>query len=61
MSGAGIVSDLFAQAGIDRSAPLAEQLRPQTPDEVIGQQHLLGAGKPLRLALASGQPHSMIL
>ncbi|UCV09322.1 replication-associated recombination protein A [Dechloromonas denitrificans] len=41
--------------------PLAEQLRPQTPDEVIGQQHLLGPGKPLRLAFASGQPHSMIL
>jgi len=43
------------------NAPLAEQLRPQTPDEVIGQQHLLGPGKPLRLAFASGQPHSMIL
>jgi hypothetical protein len=43
------------------AAPLAEQLRPQTPDEVIGQQHLLGPGKPLRLAFASGQPHSMIL
>jgi putative ATPase len=43
------------------SVPLAEQLRPQTPDEVIGQQHLLGPGKPLRLAFASGQPHSMIL
>ena len=41
--------------------PLAEQLRPQTPDDVIGQQHLLGPGKPLRLAFASGQPHSMIL
>ncbi|WP_269746438.1 replication-associated recombination protein A [Dechloromonas agitata] len=42
-------------------APLAEQLRPQAPDEVIGQQHLLGPGKPLRLAFESGQPHSMIL
>ena len=42
-------------------APLAEQLRPKAPDEVIGQQHLLGPGKPLRLAFASGQPHSMIL
>jgi len=41
--------------------PLAEQLRPQTPEEVIGQQHLLGPGKPLRLAFESGQPHSMIL
>ena len=54
--------DLFSAAVNDRlSAPLAEQLRPQTPDELIGQQHLLGPGKPLRLAFESGQPHSMIL
>ena len=52
--------DLFA-ASEPRHAPLAEQLRPRTPDEVIGQQHLLGPGKPLRLAFASGEPHSMIL
>jgi putative ATPase len=43
------------------SAPLAERLRPRTLDDVIGQQHLLGEGKPLRLAFRSGQPHSMIL
>jgi putative ATPase len=43
------------------SAPLAERLRPRTLDDVIGQQHLLGQGKPLRLAFESGQPHSMIL
>jgi putative ATPase len=43
------------------SAPLAERLRPRTLDDVIGQQHLLGEGKPLRLAFSSGQPHSMIL
>jgi len=41
-------------------APLAERLRPKNIDEVIGQQHLLGTGKPLRLAFESGQPHSMI-
>src|SRR5215831_16016961 len=41
--------------------PLAERLRPRSIDEVIGQQHLLGAGKPLRIAFESGQPHSMIL
>ena len=40
--------------------PLAEALRPQTLDDVIGQPHLLGPGKPLRLAFQSGQPHSMI-
>jgi len=42
-------------------APLAEQLRPRQLDAVIGQRHLLGAGKPLRLAFESGMPHSMIL
>ncbi len=42
-------------------APLAEALRPQALDEVVGQGHLLGPGKPLRLAFESGKPHSMIL
>ena len=42
-------------------APLAERLRPRTIDDVIGQQHLLGPGKPLRVAFESGEPHSMIL
>jgi len=41
--------------------PLAEALRPKTIEEVIGQAHLLAAGKPLNLAFASGKPHSMIL
>ena len=43
------------------STPLAERLRPKTLDDVIGQQHLLGPGKPLRVAFESGEPHSMIL
>ncbi len=43
------------------SAPLAERLRPAVLDQVIGQEHLLGMGKPLRVAFESGQPHSMIL
>ncbi|HEX2605438.1 MAG TPA: replication-associated recombination protein A [Oxalicibacterium sp.] len=43
------------------SIPLAERLRPTTIDEVIGQQHILGPGKPLRVAFESGEPHSMIL
>jgi putative ATPase len=41
--------------------PLAERLRPHSFDDVIGQQHLLGPGKPLRVAFESGEPHSMIL
>ena len=49
--------DLFAA---EPMAPLAEALRPKTLDEVVGQSHLLGEGKPLRLAFQSGKPHSMI-
>ncbi len=52
------MSSLFDSKPI---APLAEALRPKTIDAVIGQAHLLGPGKPLRLAFESGQPHSMIL
>ncbi len=51
------VSDLFAQS---HPVPLAEALRPKTLDEVIGQQHLLGPGKPLRLAFEARKPHSLI-
>ena len=50
--------DLFAA---QPTPPLAEALRPRTLDEVVGQSHLLGPGKPLRLAFESGTPHSMIL
>jgi putative ATPase len=49
------VSDLFAHAP---AVPLAEALRPATLDEVIGQPHLLGAGKPLRLAFEARKPVS---
>ncbi|NLR73995.1 replication-associated recombination protein A [Leeia aquatica] len=53
-----MTGDLFSQTP---PPPLAEALRPQHIDEVIGQRHLLGEGKPLRLAFQSGKPHSMIL
>ncbi|MDY0746122.1 replication-associated recombination protein A [Paucibacter sp. R3-3] len=49
--------DLFSA---EPAAPLAELLRPKTLDEVVGQSHLLGEGKPLRLAFKSGKAHSMI-
>jgi putative ATPase len=52
-------SDLLGTAA--PQAPLAERLRPRALDEVLGQRHLLGPGKPLRLAFDSGKPHSMIL
>ena len=41
--------------------PLAEVLRPRPLAEVVGQQHVLGPGMPLRLAFESGRPHSCIL
>ena len=40
--------------------PLADRMRPATLDGYIGQHHLLAEGKPLRQAIASGHPHSMI-
>jgi putative ATPase len=52
------VNDLFK---VEPVAPLAERLRPKTIDEVVGQGHLLGAGKALRVAFEAGKPHSMIL
>src|SRR5471032_2415400 len=52
------MSDLFK---VEPKPPLAEALRPAKLDEVIGQSHLLGPGKPLRQAFESGKPHSMIL
>nr|WP_239477707.1 replication-associated recombination protein A [Sutterella massiliensis] len=41
--------------------PLAERMRPRTLDEVVGQQHLIGPGAPLRVAFENRRPHSMIL
>jgi putative ATPase len=60
------MADLFEQsspprAGPSPHAPLADVLRPRTLDDVVGQGHLLGPGRPLRLAFESGKPHSMIL
>ncbi len=57
--GNSAVNDLFGKR--EPRAPLAEQLRPRKLDDVAGQSHLLGAGKPLRLAFDSKKPHSMIL
>ena len=51
--------DLFAKR--EPQAPLAERLRPRTLDDVVGQTHLVGPGKPLRLAFEAKKPHSMIL
>ncbi len=52
------MADLFSR---EPRAPLAEQMRPRSLDEVVGQQHLIGPGRPLRSAFEAGEPHSMIL
>jgi putative ATPase len=52
------------EQGVDGSphkAPLADRLRPKTLADVVGQRHLLGPGRPLRVALETGRLHSMIL
>ena len=54
-------------AGMTRTAardalrPLADRMRPRSLEEYVGQQHVLGPGKPLRHAIESGQLHSLIL
>lgn len=45
----------------DPLRPLADRMRPRSLDEFVGQQHVLGPGKPLRHAIESGQLHSLIL
>lgn len=52
--------DLFNQQDIG-GQPLADRMRPRDLDEYAGQTHLLGKGKPLRLAIEQGRIHSMIL
>jgi putative ATPase len=59
------MADLFAtptdQSAEDRARPLADQLRPRSLDEVIGQIHLLGPDGTLRRMIASGRLGSLIL
>ncbi|MEZ5740311.1 MAG: replication-associated recombination protein A [Burkholderiaceae bacterium] len=64
----GASDDLFSGAAdaappataANAHQPLAERLRPQRIEEVVGQQHLLAPGMPLRVALDSGEPHSLL-
>jgi putative ATPase len=58
------VGDLFSEAARARqaeNAPLAVRLRPSALDELVGQQHVLGPGSALRLAIEQDRPPSMIL
>jgi putative ATPase len=52
------VADLFDQAPAYQ--PLADRMRPQRLEQVVGQRHLLAEGKPLRRAIESGKLHSML-
>src|SRR5690554_5008781 len=51
------MSDLFSR---EVYRPLAARMRPRSLDEFAGQEHVLGAGKPLREAILKGQLHSMV-
>ena len=56
------MTDLFEASGIHPpDAPLADRLRPRTLDEVVGQNHLLGEGGPIRRMIEAGRLGSMIL
>ena len=57
------MSDLFTNSSTDHNleAPLADKMRPQSLDEVIGQRHLLGEGAPLQNMISSGIFSSLIL
>jgi len=57
------MGDLFSDAASQRAdeiAPLAQRLRPRTLDEFVGQQHVLGEGSALRLAIAEDRVRSSI-
>jgi len=49
------------QAEVDRAQPLAARMRPRTLDEFVGQEHLLGAGKSLRISIERGMMDSIVL
>ncbi|MBN9615040.1 MAG: replication-associated recombination protein A, partial [Acidobacteriales bacterium] len=53
-------SPLATASTHNRQSPLAERMRPQTLDEYVGQNQLLGPGKPLRLAIEADDATSMI-
>ncbi|MDH5369043.1 MAG: replication-associated recombination protein A [Gammaproteobacteria bacterium] len=54
-------SNLFPENDSNEWRPLADRMRPQQLDDIVGQQHLLGNEKPLRIAIENGKLHSLIL
>ncbi|MFL6060044.1 MAG: replication-associated recombination protein A [Marmoricola sp.] len=59
--GGGSLAGLGNALGAHASAPLAVRMRPRTLDELVGQQHLLAAGSPLRRLIEGDQPMSLLL
>ena len=57
------MSDLFEAGGLPNDAPrpLADRLRPKSLAEVVGQEHIVGAGGPIGRMVAQGRPHSIVL
>ena len=58
------MGDLFTEAAgrrLDAAAPLAQRLRPRTLDEFVGQEHVVGPGRALRLAIEQDRVPSLIL
>lgn len=55
------MDDLFATDDVNLMQPLAARMRPKTLDEYVGQEHLVGEGKPLRKMVERRQGHSFIL
>lgn len=55
-----IDSDLFSSSGFEGTRPLADRMRPRKLSEFLGQSHIVGEGKPLRMAIESDRLHSMI-
>lgn len=53
--------DLFGQSSVGVIQPLAARLRPTSLDDYVGQAHILGLDKPLRILLDKGLLHSMVL
>src|SRR5579864_6979184 len=56
----GLFETVPRASQVDLSRPLADRMRPRTLDEVVGQEHLLGAGKPLRVQIERDDPGSII-
>ncbi len=60
-AGGGTLAGLGTSWGAHASAPLAVRMRPRTLDELVGQQHLLAAGSPLRRLVEGDQSMALLL